>query len=133
MIYLIIFSFLASGLFIVSSEALGLPPISTVKGVKTAVKNQQSLPDTILTVVVMPSYPVIVIFVSPTASALITPRSLTVATFGSALSYIRVFLVASSGVKSTPTLLVSPTARVISSFLALIAVGITSSATLTVT
>jgi len=61
MIYLIIFSFLAGGLFIVSSEALGLPPISTVKGVKTAVKNQQSLPDTILTVVVMP----IVKIVSP--------------------------------------------------------------------
>ena len=61
MIYLIIFSFLAGGLFIVSSEVIGLPPISTVKGVKTAVKTQQSLPDTILTVVVMP----IVKIVSP--------------------------------------------------------------------
>ena len=54
MIYFIIFAFFAGGLFIVSSEVLGLPPIATAKGVKTAVKSRQSLIDSLLTVVVMP-------------------------------------------------------------------------------
>ena len=61
MIYFLIFAFFAGGLFIVSSEALGLPPIATAKGVKTAVKSKQSLLDSLLTVVVMP----IVKIVSP--------------------------------------------------------------------
>ena len=61
MIYFLIFIALAGGLFIVSSEALGLPPIATAKGVKTAVKSKQSLLDSLLTVVVMP----IVKIVSP--------------------------------------------------------------------
>ena len=54
MIYFLIFAFFAGGLFIVSSEALGLPPIATAKGVKTAVKSKQSFLDSLLTVVVMP-------------------------------------------------------------------------------
>ena len=61
MIYFIIFAFFAGGLFIVSSEVLGLPPIATAKGVKIAVKSRQSLLDSLLTVVVMP----IVKIVSP--------------------------------------------------------------------
>ena len=61
MIYFLIFAFFAGGLFIISSEALGLPPLATAKGVKTAVKSQQSLLDSILTAVVMP----IVKIVSP--------------------------------------------------------------------
>ena len=43
MIYFLIFAFFAGGLFIISSEALGLPPLATAKGVKTAVKSQQSI------------------------------------------------------------------------------------------
>ena len=54
MICFLVFAFLAGGLFIVSSEVLGLPPIATVKGVKTAVKSKQSFLNVLLTVVVMP-------------------------------------------------------------------------------
>ena len=61
MIYFIIFAFFAGGLFIITSEVLGLPPTATAKGVKIAVKSQQSLLDSLLTVVVMP----IVKIVSP--------------------------------------------------------------------
>ena len=61
MVRFLFISFLAVGLFIVASEALRLPPIATAKGIKTAVKSQQSLLGVILTAVVMP----IVKLVSP--------------------------------------------------------------------
>lgn len=61
MIYFFIFFFFACGLFVISSEVLGLPPIATAKGIKIAAKSQQSFIDTLLTVVVMP----IVKLVSP--------------------------------------------------------------------
>lgn len=61
MIYFLIFTAFASGLFFIASEVLGLPPIATARGVKTAVRSQQSLLDYLLTVVVMP----IVTVVSP--------------------------------------------------------------------
>ena len=61
MIYFLVFFFFAGGLFIISSEVFGLPPIATAKGIKIAVKSQQSFFDTLLTVVVMP----IVKIVSP--------------------------------------------------------------------
>lgn len=54
MIYFLIFTAFASGLFFIASEVLGLPPIATARGVKTAVRSQQSLLDYLLTVVVMP-------------------------------------------------------------------------------
>jgi len=63
MIYFIIFIAFAGGLFIVSSEVLGLPPIATAKGIKTAVKSQQSLLDYLLTVVVMPIVKIISPFI----------------------------------------------------------------------
>ena len=61
MIYFIIFTFFAGGLFAIFSDVLGLPPIATAKGIKIAVKTRQSIVDSILTVVVMP----IVKIVSP--------------------------------------------------------------------
>ena len=61
MTYFLIFVFFAGGLFILSSEALGLPPLATAKGVKTAVRSRQSFLDALLTAVVMP----IVKIVSP--------------------------------------------------------------------
>lgn len=61
MIYFIIFTFFAGGLFAIFSDVLGLPPIATAKGIKIAVKSRQSIVDSILTVVVMP----IVKIVSP--------------------------------------------------------------------
>ena len=61
MIYLLIFAAVASGLFIISSALLGLPPIAPAKGVNLAVKSQQSVIDILLTLIVMP----IVKLVSP--------------------------------------------------------------------
>lgn len=63
MIYFIIFIAFAGGLFIVTSEVLGLPPTATAKGIKTAVKSQQSLLDYLLTVVVMPIVKIISPFI----------------------------------------------------------------------
>lgn len=54
MIYFIIFVVLASGLFVLSSELLGLPPVATVKGVKIASKKEQSIMDLLLGTIVMP-------------------------------------------------------------------------------
>ena len=64
MTYFLIFITLAGGLFILFSEFIGLPPIATAKGVKTAVKSQQSLLDSLLTVVVMPIVTIILPFIT---------------------------------------------------------------------
>lgn len=63
MIYLIIFIAFACGLFIISSEALGLPPIATAKGIKIAVRSQHSIVDSLLTVVVMPMVKIVSPFI----------------------------------------------------------------------
>lgn len=63
MIYLIIFIAFACGLFIISSEVLGLPPIATAKGIKIAVRSQHSIVDSLLTVVVMPMVKIVSPFI----------------------------------------------------------------------
>ena len=61
MIYFLIFIMLAGGAFMILSEVLKLPPLATVKGVRIAVKNEESVLEMILTIFVMP----IVKIVSP--------------------------------------------------------------------
>lgn len=61
MIYFLIFIMLAGGAFMILSDVLKLPPLATVKGVRIAVKNEESVLEMILTIFVMP----IVKIVSP--------------------------------------------------------------------
>ena len=114
MIYFLIFIVLAGGLFILSSEALGLPPIATAKGIKIAVKNQESFLDYVLTVVVMPIVKVVSPFIMIAdykekrmkgqlmrAGILLTPkeyyaRSIVMAALSMALSYIMLSLTVKS-------------------------------------
>ena len=63
MIYFLAFAFFAGGLFILHSEVVGLPPLATAKGIKTAVRSRQTFFDTLLTVVIMPIVKVVSPFI----------------------------------------------------------------------
>ena len=114
MIYFLIFIAFASGLFIVSSEVLALPPIATAKGIKTAVKSKRSMLDLLLTVVVMPLVKVVSPFMIITeykerrmsaklrrAGIMLTPkeymaRSVVMAVLSAVVAYAMLILTVSS-------------------------------------